>query len=53
MFFSEANIDAPQPERPAPATAAVVAVTAASTVLLGIAPQPLFDLTIRAGDFLR
>lgn len=51
MFFSEPNSAAPQAERPALATAAVVTMAAAATVLLGIVPQPLFDLTIKAGGF--
>lgn len=53
MFFSEPDCTAPQAERPPPATAAVVTMTAAATVLLGIIPQPLFDLAIDAGNFLR
>lgn len=52
MFFSELNSAAPQAERPALATTAIVTMAAAATVLLGIIPQPLFDLTINAGNFL-
>ena len=52
MFFSEPNADAPQAERPAPATAAVVTMAAAATVLLGVVPQPLLNLAIHAGSFL-
>ncbi|MDX1882150.1 NADH-quinone oxidoreductase subunit NuoN [Mycolicibacterium sp. 120270] len=53
MFFSDAGSEAPPTVRHAPSTAAIVAVTAAATVLLGIVPQPLFDLATGAGDFLR
>jgi NADH-quinone oxidoreductase subunit N len=53
MFFSESNTVAMQVERPALATMAVVTMAAAATVLLGIVPQPLFELTINAGNFLR
>ncbi|BBX01568.1 NADH-quinone oxidoreductase subunit N [Mycolicibacterium moriokaense] len=53
MFFNPPNTAAPQAERPALATTAVVTMAAAATILLGILPQPLFDLTINAGDFIR
>ena len=49
MFFNE-----PGPQTPtAMAPARPTAVAAAATVLLGIAPQPLFDLATQAGPFLR
>jgi NADH-quinone oxidoreductase subunit N len=52
MFFSE-----PSPQTPrataSPALGAAVAVAAAVTVLVGIAPQPLLDLVNQAGQFLR
>lgn len=52
MFFNEPDEQTPQATSPAPPTAAVVTVAAAVTVLLGIVPQPLFDLTAAAGPFL-
>jgi NADH-quinone oxidoreductase subunit N len=53
MFFSEPNPQTPQAQPPALATAAAVAVAAAATVLLGVAPQPLFDVAAAANQFLR
>jgi NADH-quinone oxidoreductase subunit N len=53
MFFSEPDPQTPQATPPARPTAAAVAVAAAATVLLGVAPQPLFDLAAQAGQFLR
>jgi NADH-quinone oxidoreductase subunit N len=53
MFFSQPNPQTPQAYSPARATAAAVVVAAAATVLLGVAPQPLFDLAAQAGQFLR
>jgi NADH-quinone oxidoreductase subunit N len=53
MFFSEPGPQTPTAVPPARSTAAAVAVAAAATVLLGVAPQPLFDLATQAGPFLR
>jgi NADH-quinone oxidoreductase subunit N len=53
MFFSEPTADTPQTAAPARLTAAAAAVTAAVTVLLGIAPQSVLDLANQAGQFLR
>lgn len=53
MFFSEPGPQTPHAQPPARTTAAAVAVAAAATVLLGVAPQPLFDLAAQAGQFLR
>jgi NADH-quinone oxidoreductase subunit N len=53
MFFSEPGPQTPQATAPTWVTAAAVAVTAAATVVFGIAPQPLFDLAGQAGQFLR
>ena len=51
MFFHEPAAQTPA-ATPAPRlTTAVVAAAAAVTVIVGIAPQPLFDLIARAGDF--
>jgi NADH-quinone oxidoreductase subunit N len=51
MFFSEPGPHTPQ-TAPTWPTAAAVAVAAAATVLLGVAPQPLLDLAVQAGPFL-
>ncbi|GAA4473975.1 NADH-quinone oxidoreductase subunit NuoN [Rhodococcus olei] len=53
MFFSDLPPDPPAVVVPSPLTTSAVAVGAAVTVLLGIAPQPLLDLAERAADFLR
>jgi NADH-quinone oxidoreductase subunit N len=53
MFFSEPEPRTPQALLPAGPIAAIVGVAAIATVLLGIAPQPLFDLSTQAGQFLR
>jgi NADH-quinone oxidoreductase subunit N len=53
MFFSDPNRDTPRGTAPGAPTAGVVGVSAAVTVLLGIAPQPVLDLTIEAGQFMR
>lgn len=52
MFFDEPNSHTPQAHSPARSTAVSVAVAAAATVLLGVAPQPLFDLAARTSQFL-
>lgn len=52
MFFTAPPADAPVVTAPKPTTA-VVAVTAAVTLVLGIAPQPLLDLAEHAGTFIR
>jgi len=53
MFFSEPTVETPRAAVPAKLTAASVTVAAAATVLLGITPQPLFELANQAGGFLR
>ncbi len=53
MFFSEPDQQTPQTVKPSRPTAAAVSVAAAATVLLGVTPQPLFDLAAQAGQFLR
>jgi NADH-quinone oxidoreductase subunit N len=53
MFFNEPVAHTPAAVRPALATAAVITTAAVATVLLGVLPQPLFDLAAHAGDFLR
>lgn len=51
MFFSEAAHPI-LTARPSAPGAVVAAVTATATVLLGVLPQPLFDLVGRAGGFV-
>lgn len=52
MFFHEPTSQTPTVNRPSRSTTAVVAVALAATVLVGIAPQPLFDVIAHAGQFL-
>ncbi|MFY9922018.1 MAG: NADH-quinone oxidoreductase subunit NuoN [Mycobacterium sp.] len=52
MFSAEPNIDTPRGTAPGALTAGVVGVSAAITVLLGVAPQPMLDLTTEAGQFM-
>jgi NADH-quinone oxidoreductase subunit N len=53
MFFSEPAADGPTVAVPSVFTTAAVALGAAVTIVLGIAPQPLLDLADRASVFLR
>ncbi|WP_024805143.1 NADH-quinone oxidoreductase subunit NuoN [Nocardia sp. BMG51109] len=52
MFFTDPPEDAPRIVTP-PLTTGVIAVTAAATLVLGILPQPLLDMTERATTFAR
>ncbi|GAA1482411.1 NADH-quinone oxidoreductase subunit NuoN [Gordonia sinesedis] len=52
MFFADAPADAPHLVMPSAFTLVPIAVCAAMTVVLGIFPQPLLDLTESAGGFL-
>ncbi|MEU1980703.1 NADH-quinone oxidoreductase subunit NuoN [Nocardia sp. NPDC019395] len=52
MFFTDPPDDPPVVVGP-PAGVAVTAVTAAATLILGIAPQPLLDVAGRAAEFVR
>ncbi|WP_420753514.1 NADH-quinone oxidoreductase subunit NuoN [Rhodococcus sp. O3] len=53
MFFTEPGDDAVTVVAPGAVTAAVVAVSALVTVVLGIAPQPVLDLADRAAVFFQ
>ncbi|MDW5609769.1 NADH-quinone oxidoreductase subunit NuoN [Mycolicibacterium sp. D5.8-2] len=53
MFFTESDAQSCAVARSRHFTAAIVGTAAAATVLLGVVPQPLFDLAIHAGDFVR
>ncbi|MCG5215118.1 NADH-quinone oxidoreductase subunit NuoN [Streptosporangium sp. KLBMP 9127] len=52
MFFSEPAADGPTIAVPSAGTAAVVALAAAATVVLGVYPQPVFDLADAAASSL-
>ncbi|WP_258535067.1 NADH-quinone oxidoreductase subunit NuoN [Streptomyces sp. PT12] len=53
MFFSEPKADGPSVVIPSPLTMSVVALAAAVTVVLGVAPQYFLDLASDAGMFVR
>jgi NADH-quinone oxidoreductase subunit N len=53
MFFSDAVGDGPTVAVPSVLTTAVVSVTVAVTLMLGILPGPLLDLAQQAGAFVR
>lgn len=52
MFFTDSPADAPVVAVPSIGTTAAVAVAAAVTIALGIAPQPVLDLVNQAASFL-
>lgn len=53
MFFAAPQRDKPTVSVPSPAVAAVLLAGVAATVLIGVMPQPLLDLTGNTGGFLR
>ena len=53
MFFSEPAADGPVVVVPSSFTTVAVALTAAATIVLGVLPQPVFDLVAHAGVFIR
>lgn len=53
MFFTEPPANGPSVVVPSAFTTVAIGTSAAFTVLLGIAPQPVLDLVINAGLFLR
>lgn len=53
MFFTEPTDDTPQVVEPSILSKAAIAVCAVITVLLGVFPQPLLDLTDHAAQLLR
>ncbi len=53
MFFTEPPVDGPAVVVPSAFTTVAIGVSAAFTVLLGIAPQPVLELVINAGLFIR
>ncbi len=53
MFFQDPAEDGPTVALPSAYTAVTIAVGLAVTILLGVVPQPIFDLADKAGLFLR
>jgi len=53
MFFTEPPIDGPAVVVPSGLTTVAIGMSAAFTLLLGIAPQPVLELVINAGLFIR
>ena len=53
MYFTEPAGDAPSVTQPSVLTAAVIAIGAAVTLVLGVVPGPVLDLAGRAGEFIR
>ncbi|MBD0322813.1 MAG: NADH-quinone oxidoreductase subunit NuoN [Aldersonia sp.] len=52
MFFSDPPADAPHIALPSVLTAAAIGIATVVTVLLGVLPQPVLDLAIRAAQFV-
>jgi NADH-quinone oxidoreductase subunit N len=53
MFFTDAPAEGPSVVIPSSLTTTAIGISAAVTVLLGIAPQPVLNLVINAGLFVR
>ncbi len=53
MFFSDPVGDGPTVAVPSILTTITITVGAAMTLLLGVVPQPVFDLARAAGEFIR
>ncbi len=53
MFFSDPVGDGPTVVVPSALTTVAITVGAAMTLLLGVVPQPVFDLARHAGEFIR
>ena len=53
MFFTEPPIDGPSVVVPSGFTTVAIGISAAFTLLLGIAPQPVLELVINVGLFIR
>jgi len=53
MFFTDAPAEGPSVVIPSSLTTTAIGICAAVTVLLGIAPQPVLNLVINAGLFVR
>jgi len=53
MFFSEPQVEGPTVVVPSVLTTISVALGVAVTVVLGVAPSPVLDLTERASQFIR
>jgi NADH-quinone oxidoreductase subunit N len=53
MFFTEPPADGPAVVIPSGLTTVAIGISAAFTLLLGIAPQPVLELVINVGLFIR
>jgi NADH-quinone oxidoreductase subunit N len=53
MWLSEPGENTPSVSIPGALTSAVLSIGALATLLLGVVPQPLLDLTDRAAEFIR
>ena len=53
VWLSEPGENTPTVSIPGALTSAALAIGALATLLLGIAPQPLLDLSSRAAEFVR
>lgn len=53
MFFSDPVGDGPTVAVPSILTTVAITIGAAMTLLLGVVPQPVFDLARHAGEFIR
>jgi NADH-quinone oxidoreductase subunit N len=53
MFFSDPQVDGPTVAVPSVLTTIAVALGVAVTVVLGVAPSPVLDLTQQASQFIR
>jgi len=53
MWLSEPGENTPSVSIPGALTSAALFIGALATLLLGVAPQPLLDLTDRAAEFIR
>jgi NADH-quinone oxidoreductase subunit N len=53
MWLSEPGENTPSVSIPGALTSAVLSIGALATLLLGVAPQPLLDLTAKAAEFIR
>jgi NADH-quinone oxidoreductase subunit N len=53
MFFTEPPADAPTVVRGSRMTELTITVAATITLAVGVLPQPLLDLAVGAGEFVR
>jgi NADH-quinone oxidoreductase subunit N len=53
MWLTEPGENTPTVSIPGALTSAVLSIGALATLLIGVVPQPLLDLTDRAAEFIR